>query len=36
VGSTSLLQGEKGGKELNVSINRDQDKTVIALVLSEK
>jgi len=36
VGSTSLLQGEKGGKELNVSVNREQDKTVIALVLAEK
>jgi hypothetical protein len=36
VGNTSLLQGEKGGKELNVTVNRDQDKTVIALALSDK
>jgi hypothetical protein len=36
MGNTSLLQGEKGGKELNVTVNRDQEKTVIALVLSDK
>lgn len=36
MGNTSLLQGEKNKKELNVTVNRDQDKTVIALVLSEK
>jgi len=36
MGSTSLLQGEKGEKELNVTVNRDQEKTVIALVLNKK
>ena len=36
MGNTSLLQGEKGAKELNVTVNREQEKTVIALVLSEK
>jgi hypothetical protein len=36
MGNTSLLQGEKGEKELNVTVNRDQEKTVIALVLSAK
>jgi len=36
MGNTSLLQGKKGGKELNVTVNREQGKTVIALVMSEK
>jgi hypothetical protein len=36
MGNTSLLQGEKGERELNVTINRDQEKTVIALVMSAK
>jgi hypothetical protein len=36
MGNTSLLQGEKGEKELNVTVNADQGKTVIALVMSKK
>ena len=36
MGTTSLIQGEKGAKELNITVSRDQEKTVIALVMSEK
>ena len=36
MGSTALLQGEKGGKELNVTVNREQGKTVISLVEGNK
>ena len=36
MGGTALLQGEKEGKELNVSVNREQGKTVISLVEANK
>jgi hypothetical protein len=36
MGSTALLQGEKGGKELNVTVNKEQGKTVISLVEGNK
>jgi len=36
MGGTALLQGEKGEKELNVTANREQGKTVISLVETNK
>jgi hypothetical protein len=36
MGGTALIQGEKGEKELNVSVNREQGKTVISLVEGNK
>jgi hypothetical protein len=36
MGSTALIQGEKGEKELNVSVNKEQGKTVISLVEGNK
>jgi hypothetical protein len=36
MGGTALIQGEKGEKELNVSVNKEQGKTVISLVEGNK
>jgi len=36
MGGTALIQGEKGEKELNVSVNREEGKTVISLVEGNK
>ena len=36
MGGTALIQGEKGEKELNVTVNKEQGKTVISLVEGNK
>jgi hypothetical protein len=36
MGGTALIQGEKGEKELSVSVNREQEKTVVSLVQANK
>lgn len=36
MGNTFLLQGEKGDKALNVTVNKEQEKTLISLVVGEK
>ena len=36
MGNMVLVQGEKGGKVLNVTVNKDDQKTIISLVIGEK